>query len=123
MDVNTSYWECLNSLSSVSSFKEQADIFRYFAHLDACDKVNTLVQRFTNDANSKLNANNLLTIEKYNNQCQSLVTPFLFQSPLFPCKDFSERQYLNSLFSNWNPNEYCIDFYRKLKISLGIGTN
>lgn len=121
MDANLQYWECLNSLSSTGSFKEQADIFRYFAHLEACSKVDMLVQRFLNDAPAKLAANPGLTLEKYNLQCQWFVTGFLFQSPLFPCANtFEERKYYNGLFSNWNPNEYCMDFYKKLKTALNL---
>ena len=51
--------------------------------------------------------------KSYIQQCESLVTPFLFQSPLMP--EYFDRKEFYSIFNDWNANDYVILFCQTLR--------
>lgn len=120
MTDNTQYYDLLEFISKESVFTRQINYFRLLGNIEALNKIEILIQRYVNEYPKKSELNYFLTPEKYNLQCQSFVTPFLFQPPLFPCKNYEERIVYNDAFKNWSPNEYCSLFYKGLKTSLNV---
>jgi len=108
------YWHTLEAISESTTFENHLGLFRILCHLEAEIKIQTLVQTYINEFPKKLAANPTLTIQNYSNQCKSLVTPFLFQPPIFPCQGMAQRQLRDEIFKDWNPLYYVLEFCKQL---------
>lgn len=89
--------------------------FRDDSHYAALDKVKDLAYQYFNEYPGKKMLNPFLTKDDYLKQCDWLVTPYLFQSPYKVTKSDIERHIWYDLFKDWNANDYCLLFYKKIR--------
>src|SRR5580704_5445614 len=103
-------------LINIPEYRQQAD-------LEAKNKAINLAQSYaTYYISSQINLDsNLIAIfndpikrkKAYIKQCESLVWPVLFQSPLAPA--FFDRKEFYKAFENWDANSYVLIFCNELK--------
>lgn len=99
---------------------EKVKLFRIDADEKAISYAENLFRLYKSEMVLRLEQNPNLTKILYVRQCESLVTPYLFQPPLLEgCLESNwKRDIYNKAFSDWNPNSYCTLFYQKIKMLL-----
>lgn len=113
------YQERIDEIN-LKEWKEKVDTFKKETDEKFKQKALDLAQNYFNEFPQKSASNPYLTNSKYMQQCESMVTPFLFQPPHLACDSSKpgvnkKREYFHLAFSDWKPNNYCSIFYKQLR--------
>jgi len=102
-------------ISEITKYKFRIDCqeFRNKTDLDFIKTAESEAVRYRDEYLAK-NVYSRPNPYEYQRNVESFVTPFLFQPPIYPAIDADERRIRNEVFKGWDPNKYCIIFYKKL---------
>lgn len=57
---------------------------------------------------------------QYKNHCKSMITGFLFQSPLITSEVYADRKIINDVFKDWNANDYVMRFCNQINMLFNL---
>jgi hypothetical protein len=104
----TAYKEKIYELQT-KDFKVRCSNFRVQEDLRLKQHALNLAKKYKEDYKPSYNQYNYL------NQCDSMVTGFLFQPGIYPCKNQAERDCFYEIFKGFDPQSYCAIFRKELR--------
>lgn len=104
--------------AEIEAFQLEMLMFKSKALIEGEEKCDNLIKMYVKDLNNWILRNPTKTIEEYANLCCSMVTVFLFQAPLYPCKNSEERRLFFEEFNDWHPLYFIKYFDKNIKIEL-----